>query len=131
MYVNTFLASAPPSSCTGTRVVLVTATDITVEWRRPDFTGREDFYYSVFYRELTNSSGTMLGPYINKSDYVDFAINGLQPSTQYLIKITVRNGVSDQDVKNDISRTCETVASTADIGKFSISTVKQHFYAHE
>ena len=102
-------------------MISVTATDITVEWKRPDLTGREDFYYGVYYRELTSLSGITLGPYINNSDNVDYTIDGLQPSTQYLIKITVHNGVSDQDMENEISRTCETVASTADIGGFTIS----------
>ena len=100
----------------------MTATDITVEWRRPNLTGREDIYYSVYYRELKNLYGiTVNSYYVNNSDYVDYSIDGLVPSTQYLIKITVRNGVSDQDMENDIFRTCETVASTADIGGFSIS----------
>lgn len=121
--ITFFLASAPPSGCTSTNVISVTATDITVEWKRPDLIGREDFYYSVYYRELTSLSGITLGPYVNNSDYVDYTIDGLQPSSQYLIKITIHNGVSDQDMENEISRTCETVASTADIGEFTISNV--------
>lgn len=117
-----FLASAPPGRCTGTSVISMTATDITVEWKRPNLTGREDIYYSVYYRELKDLYGITSNPYyVNNSDYVDYTIDGLVPSTQYLIKITVHNGVSDQDMENDIFRMCETVASTADIGRFSIS----------
>ncbi len=104
----------------------MTATEITVEWKRPNRTGREDFYYSVYYRELTNLSGITSNPYyVNNSEYVGYTIDGLVPSTQYLIKITLHNGVSAQDVENDIFRTCETVASTADIGGFSSNTINQ------
>lgn len=99
----------------------MTATDLTVEWKRPDFTGREDFYYSVYYRELTNLSGITLSPHVNSSDYLYYTIRGLQPLTQYLVKITVHNGVSNQDMENDTSRTCEIVASTADIGGLTIN----------
>ena len=118
-----FLASGPPSGCTGASAISVTATDITVEWKRPNLTGRADFYYSVYYRELTNFSGITLDQYVNNNDYVDYTIDGLQPSTQYVISITVHNGVSDQDIENELSRMCEIVASTADIGGFTFNSL--------
>ena len=104
-------------------MISVTSTDVKVEWKRPNLTGRADFYYRVYYRELTSFSGITLGRYVNNSDYVDYTIGGLRPSTQYVIRITVHNGVSDQDVENEQSRMCETVASTTDIGGFTFSSL--------
>lgn len=123
MFIWLLVHSAPPSGCQGAGVVSVTATVITIVWEKPEQIGREDFYYTVHYKELAGFSGITAGPYINYSDHVEYTVDGLQPSTEYVFRITVHNSVSDQDFENEESRVCETVASTADIGECKIYRV--------
>lgn len=65
-------------------------------------------------------SGNTTGPYVNTSGRVAYTVSGLQPSTEYLFRVTVHNGVSDQDVDSEEARSCDTLASTADIGRCNV-----------
>lgn len=111
--------SAPPSRCQGAHVALKAPTLIVIAWEKPELIGREDFYYTIYYKEHLALSWNIVGPYTNTSNVVQYVVNGLQPSTKYVFRIIVHNGVSNQDLKNEALRTCETNASTADIGRYS------------
>lgn len=112
------LTTAPPARCRDIGVVLVTATAIIIAWTKPEQTGREDFYYTVYYKQLSAppSSWVTAGSYVNNSERVEYTVDGLQPSTDYVLRVVAHNGVSDQDLMNEESRTCETAVTTASLG---------------
>ena len=101
-------------------MVLATATIITITWDKPELTGRDDFYYMIYYKQLSSINDSAAVTYVNNSNPIEYRFDGLQPSTEYKFRITVHNGVSNQDLMNEESRTCETIASTADIGMSNI-----------
>ena len=45
-------------------------------------------------------------------DYVQEVITGLKPDTSYEFTVTVNNGVSDQDKRNEKLRSCEVTTRT-------------------
>lgn len=45
-------------------------------------------------------------------DYVQEAVTGLKPDTAYRFTITVNNGVSDKDNKDERLRSCELMTRT-------------------
>ena len=96
-------------------VILTRATTITIAWDKPEIIGREDYYYTVYSRQLLALSGNTTS-YVNASDRVEYTVTDLQPSTEYLFRVIVHNGVSDQVVGNEVSRSCHVVASTTDVG---------------
>lgn len=107
--------TAPPGGCGGVDVILTRATTITIAWDKPEIIGREDYYYTVYSRQLLALSGNTTS-YVNASDRVEYTVTDLQPSTEYLFRVIVHNGVSDQVVGNEVSRSCHVVASTTDVG---------------
>ena len=44
--------------------------------------------------------------------------HGLRPLTNYTIRVSVLNGVSDQDTAGEEGRRCEVTATTGDISKY-------------
>ena len=45
-------------------------------------------------------------------EYVQEVVTGLKPDTTYEFEITVNNGVSDQDTRNEKLRSCELTTRT-------------------
>ena len=115
-----FIHPAPPGGCVGVDVILMRATTITIAWDKPEVTGREDYYYTVYYKQLTALSGNTTSPYVNTSDRVEYTVTDLQPSTEYLFRVSVHNGVSDEDIGNEVSRSCQVVASTTSVGGWGV-----------
>ena len=66
--------------------------------------GRNDFYYQIRY-----SDGESTGQHSFQSslDYIQEVVSGLRPDSSYRITVTVNNGVSDQDTRDDRLRSCE------------------------
>jgi hypothetical protein len=91
---------------------------LTVEWERPEITGRDDYYYVLQY---TDGESVGSNQVINRSQVVSQLITGLKPVTKYTIMVTVVNGVSDQDMENEFKRTCELVVTTIEGGSISQS----------
>ena len=100
---------APPSSCRNIQAIQRTATQITLRWKKPINVGRDDFYYEIEY-----SDGETTGEHAleSKMDYILEVITGLKPDTSYKFTVTVNNGVSDQDDRNEKLRSCELVTRT-------------------
>ena len=48
----------------------------------------------------------------NKLEYIQEVISGLKPDTSYEFTVTVNNGVSDQDTRNENLRRCELTTRT-------------------
>ena len=106
--------TAPPSARRNIQVIQRTANHITLRWKRPIDIGRNDFYYVIEY-----SDGDTTGEHSieNKMDYVQEVITGLKPDTSYEFTVTVNNGVSDHDTRNDYLRRCELTARTMEGSK--------------
>ena len=124
MYIS---FSAPPSACTQLQIVLerTRATTITVKWDRPEITGREDFYYNIFYSE-DNHTFVQHNPrpYIKQDAVVDYALSGLKALTMYTVRVSVENGVSGQDERKEINaRSCEITGLTGDDSEFIHSCI--------
>ena len=112
-------ATAPPVNCKSLQVVAerTQGNTITVRWERPEITGRDDFYYNIFYSE-DNQTFTQHNsrPYVKQDALVDYSVSGLRPLTIYTIRVITENGVSDQDEGRQ-NRSCEVVTMTGDTSK--------------
>ena len=54
---------------------------------------------------------------VDGSSTVTFTLTSLVPLTQYIIRVTTHNGVSDQDLDNADSRMCEITTVTREGGE--------------
>ena len=80
------------------------STAITVSWTQPTTTGRPDFFYRVQHSDPNN-----VGQNNNLRDSgneVTYTVSGLVPFTNYIVRMTTHNGVSDQDPDNHL-RQCQ------------------------
>ncbi len=94
------------------------ANSIRIEWERPLITGRDDYYYNILYSD-PDQPGTFVqhnpNPLVKSSPIVGYSVSGLSPLTSYTIRVTVLNGVSEQDRGGEEGRRCEVNATTGDI----------------
>ena len=93
---------------------------ITVSWRRPAaLGGRSDLFYQVEHSDPDN-----IGAYISDTDNLNgspsrpsYRVTGLRPYTQYCVRVTAHNGVSDQVPDGTHLRTVEECVRTDEGGK--------------
>ena len=90
-----------------------TSTAINVSWTRPTTTGRPDFFYRVQYSDPNN-----VGQFITVNDNlrdsgneVTYTVSGLVPFTNYIVRVSTHNGVSDQDPDSHL-RQCQVTSMT-------------------
>ena len=112
--------AGPPSACRNLQVIesRTRANTITVMWERPLITGRDDYYYNVHHSNPDLQGSFLLhniNPFIKTSPLVRYSVSGLRPLTNYTIRVSVLNGVSDQDTTGEEGRRCEVSAITGDI----------------
>ena len=112
--------AGPPSVCRNLQVIesRTRANTITVMWERPLITGRDDYYYNVHHSNPDLQGSFLLhniNPFIKTSPLVRYSVSGLRPLTNYTIRVSVLNGVSDQDIAGEEGRRCEVSAITGDI----------------
>ena len=110
--------TAPPSACRNLAVSdSSTHNKITVTWNRPSTTGRDDFYYNIYYSSSEDegkfTKHNINHRYFMSSYEVSYTLTGLDPFTSYTIRVTVHNGVSDQDPTGKLSRQCEVTTATS------------------
>ena len=110
----------PPSSCRNLRVhqERTRANTITVSWERPLITGRDDYYYDIFYSDPQipgNFKKHNLNPFIKDYPLVTYSVSGLRPLTGYTIRVVAHNGVSNQDPEGEEERRCEVSETTGNI----------------
>ena len=98
---------------------------ITVRWNRPAITGREDYYYNIHHSN-PDLPGSFIkhnsNPYISSSPILQYTVSGLRPLTNYTIRVTVHNGVSDQDLAGE-KRWCEVTAASGKMRKLWLTAV--------
>ena len=95
-----------------------TATTVNIRWNRPAIIGRPDYFYSVdvsdpdrvhaFVEDNSNYRDTRVRP--------TYSVSPLVPHTSYVIRVSVHNGVSDQDPDGHL-RTCDVNVMTREGGK--------------
>ena len=112
----------PPSACRNLLVIesRTRANTITVMWERPLITGRDDYYYNIYHSNPDLQGSFFLhniNPLITTSPLVRYSVSGLRPLTNYTIRVSVLNAVSDQDTAGEEGRRCEVTAMTGDISK--------------
>ena len=113
---NFFPCSEPPSAPSDV-LLSATHTSITVRWSAPaDLGGRGDLYYQVEIRDPDNL-GSFTGTVFLSGHTTSRTISGLRPHTQYCVRVTAHNGVSDQDPDGEHLRTVEECTTTLEARK--------------
>ncbi len=92
---------------------------MTLEWTRPEVTGRDDFYYTyqIFDVDHILPDTPVRLPFTASSSKITFTENRLRPVTPYTFRIITHNGVSDEDKENAALRRVELVVKTKEGGK--------------
>ena len=109
---------APPTAVRNLSVVSSSETEVVVRWEAPDELGRTDYYYSVS-RSIPDDIGnfqTLNDRLTNTASNVTFRVTNLVPFTAYMIRVSVHNGVSQNDSANDQLRISAVVGSECYIG---------------
>ena len=97
-----------------------------MRWNRPVITGREDYYYNIYHSNPDlpgNYTKFNTNPYISASSILQYTVSGLRPLTNYTIRVTVHNGVSDQDLAGEEKRWCEVTATSGKMRKLWLTAV--------
>ena len=114
MHYNESSLLGPPGACQNIKTTFIGERSLTIQWERPAFIGRDDFYYLLEYSEGESTESLQV---VNKDQVVSQLITGLKAFTEYTITVTVVNGVSDQDLENEFKRICEIKTTTLEGGK--------------
>ena len=120
----------PPTACTDLMVDSRTNTTVVVTWRRPTVTGRPDYFYRVEVSEVdlsdprVNAFNEHNSNLVNRNIQPTYTVSPLVPHTFYVIRVSVHNGVSDQDPDGHL-RFCEVVVMTLEGGKKTSQAVMQ------
>ena len=119
MYMYPYLSyTEPPSAPRNLRLTDVQSTSITISWSQAsDNGGRPDLYYQIEYFATSdqNNRGVIYMP--STTTTYSITITSLKPYTQYTIRVSAHNGVSDQDPDRSQSRVVEQTNRTAEDGK--------------
>lgn len=91
-----------------------TDTQIILKWKKPINTGRNDFYYVIEYSDRETTGKHTI---VNQMEYVEEVLSNLKPDTMYTFTVTVKNGVSDQDIGGENLRRCKLTATTMEGSK--------------
>ncbi len=122
----------PPSACRNLLVntARTQANTIAITWERPFTTGRDDFYYNILYTD-PDFPGEIrfiqhnLDPFIKDSPLAQYSLSGLRPLTNYTIRVTVHNGVSDQDPGGREEKMCQVSVTTENICEYRLLEIEQ------
>ena len=103
-----------------------TDTTVVVTWRRPTVTGRPDYFYRVEVSdpERVNAFNEHNSNLVNGNIQPTYSVSPLVPHTSYVIRVSVHNGVSDQDPDGHL-RICEVVVMTLEGGEKNSQAVMQ------
>ena len=91
----------------------ISGTSIGVMWAHPSYTGgRADLYYTVERSEHDNPREFSEVACKESSFFPMHRFDYLKPATQYCVRVTAHNGVSDQDPDGAQLRTVEQCLQT-------------------
>ncbi len=111
--------TAPPGPVTDLKTTANTSTSVTLEWTRPEVTGRDDFYYTyqIIDRDHILPDTPRRLSFTASSPTITYTEDRLRPVTPFTFRITTHNGVSDEDKENAALRKVELVVKTKEGGK--------------
>ena len=116
----------PPNACTNLMVDNRTSTTVNITWMRPTVIGRDDYFYVVEVSdpERVNAFNVHNSSYRDIDLRPNYTVSPLVPHTSYVIRVSVHNGVSDQDPDGHL-RICEVEVMTLQGGKKNSQAVMQ------
>ena len=94
----------PPTAVHNLRVTDTTDTTITIEWE-PPLVGSPVFYYMIEHSDPNDISKYIL--HTKDLTATSYILDRMRPFTTYIIRVSVRNSVSDQDPQNADRRIVE------------------------
>ena len=113
-----------PPSAPQNVLLPVTNTSITVSWSPPaEDGGRTDIYYEVKHSNPL-SIGEFYEPIYLPKTTIKYKFPGLRPFTDYCVRVTAHNGVSDQNPDGTHLRTIEVCGRTDEGSKQYIPHMK-------
>ena len=105
-------------------MVAESPTSLLASWSLPSQTGdRSDLYYKVEHSDPDNL-GSYTGTVYKSGGSTSHTFTGLRPYTQYCIRVSAHNGVSDQDPDGDHLRRVEECIRTSEDSKSSVHIVQ-------
>ena len=114
LHVHTLLLTEPPQAPNSMAVSAASARNIVITWSPPAQTGgRSDLYYTVEHSD-PDRLGQYIGTTCKGSSSTSHTFTGLRPDTQYCIRVSAHNGVSDQDPDGAHLRTAEECTTTSE-----------------
>jgi hypothetical protein len=102
------------------------STTVDVTWTRPTVIGRDDYFYVVEVSDpdRVNAFNVHNSNLVNETIQPTYKVSPLVPHTSYVIRVSVHNGVSDQDPDGHL-RICEVEVMTLEGGKKKRQAVVQ------
>ena len=97
-------------------MVAESPTVLKASWSRPTIRGRSDLYYTVEYSDPDRRGGFLLSANLH-GDKTMHSISAMRPNTQYCVRMTAKNGVSDQDEDQNHLRVVEFCVETPQDGE--------------
>ena len=119
-YSELCLYTGPPTAVHNLRVTVITSDVITIKWE-PPLVGNPVFYYVV-----EHSDPDDISKYILRTENLtatSYILDRMRSFTTYIIRVSVRNNVSDQDPQNAAQRTVEIFARTKQGRKICICKI--------
>jgi len=110
----------PPTAVRNLRVTVITSDAITIKWD-PPLVGNPVFYYVVEHSDPDDISNYTLR--IKNLTATSYVLDRMRSFTTYIIRVSVRNSVSDQDPQNAAQRTVEIDARTKQGRKICICKI--------
>ena len=112
LMISTCNCIGAPTAVRDLRVNTKSDTSVIIKWNRPEIIGRDDFYYIIKYTDIANledslSNDPLSFRLVDSASTVSFRLPSigsgleLKPNTDYIIKVIVHNGVSDQEPENE------------------------------
>ena len=103
-------------------MVALSPQEMQMDWSPPtDDGGRSDLYYEVKHSD-PQTLGSFSPPTYLPNSTTTYVISNLTPFTQYCVRVTAHNGVSDQDTDRTHLRTVEDCIKTPEDGKLTYTS---------